>query len=177
MQIYNSNTVPASRAPEENFTGNVTIGGYFRREAPSRIVSATVTCTPGSRTPWKVNPLGQTLVVLSGVGWAQCQGEEIVEIREGDMVWCAPGASTGKAPRPIRRLPMLPFRSSRATHPSVSGRRSPMRNIAKGRPTPRKVYRSGCLNSRFVGQGFEIEMNGRTRAKNNGLMRASQRKP
>ena len=91
MQIYHSSTLPTSRAPEENFTGNVTIGGYFRREAPSRVVSATVTCAPGSRTPWKVNPLGQTLVVLSGAGWAQCQGEEIVEIREGDVVWCPPG--------------------------------------------------------------------------------------
>ncbi|MBC7800013.1 MAG: cupin domain-containing protein, partial [Gemmatimonadaceae bacterium] len=50
-----------------------------------------VTFNPGARTPWKVNPLGQTLIVTAGVGWAQCGGAEVVEIRAGDMVWCPPG--------------------------------------------------------------------------------------
>lgn len=38
-----------------------------------------------------MNPLGQTVIVTSGVGWAQCEGEEIVEIRAGDFVWFQPG--------------------------------------------------------------------------------------
>ncbi len=46
---------------------------------------------PGARTPWKVNPIGQTLIVTSGVGWAQCEGEDIVEIRAGDFIWFPPG--------------------------------------------------------------------------------------
>ena len=32
----------------------------------------------------------QTLVVTSGVGWAQVEGEPVVEIRAGDIVWCPP---------------------------------------------------------------------------------------
>ena len=91
MQIYRSGTLPINKAPEKSFTGDVLIGGYFRRETPSQLVGATVTFPPGARTPWKTNPLGQTLVVTSGVGWAQCEGEEIVEIRVGDVVWCPPG--------------------------------------------------------------------------------------
>jgi quercetin dioxygenase-like cupin family protein len=52
---------------------------------------ASVTFEPGARTVWHTHPLGQTLVVLSGTGWTQCEGQEIVEIRAGDVIWCPPG--------------------------------------------------------------------------------------
>ena len=91
MQIYRDNPLTTQKAPERNFTGDVSIGGYFRREAPSRLAGATVTFPPGARTPWKVNPLGQTLIVSSGVGWAQGEGGGIVEVRAGDVIWCPPG--------------------------------------------------------------------------------------
>ncbi len=91
MEIHRNESSTTYRAPESTFTGDVQLGGYFQRSTPSRLSGATVTCTPGSRTPWKINPLGQTLIVLSGIGWAQCEGEDIVEIRSGDVVWCPPG--------------------------------------------------------------------------------------
>jgi quercetin dioxygenase-like cupin family protein len=91
MQIYRNKTLPTNRPPENTFTGDVYINGYFQRAAPSRLAGAIVTFQPGARTPWKVNPLGQTLIVLSGAGLAQCEGEEIAEIRAGDMIWCPPG--------------------------------------------------------------------------------------
>ena len=91
MRIYRNGASPAEKAPEENFTGDVTISGYFEREAPSRLVGATVSFAPGARTPWKTNPLGQTLIVTNGIGWAQGEGQAIVEIRSGDVVWCPPG--------------------------------------------------------------------------------------
>ena len=90
MQIYRNGDLPTKKAPENNFTGDVYISDYFERESPSRLISATVTFAPGARTPWKVNPLGQTLIVTSGIGWAQLEGEEIVEIRAGDIIWCPP---------------------------------------------------------------------------------------
>lgn len=91
MQLYRNGSGPTNRAPESTFTGEVFISGYFQREAPSRLAGAVATSTPGSRTPWKANPLGQTLIVTSGVGWAQGQSEQIVEICAGDVVWCPPG--------------------------------------------------------------------------------------
>jgi hypothetical protein len=30
------------------------------------------------------------LIVTSGCGWTQCEGEPIVEIRAGDVIWCPP---------------------------------------------------------------------------------------
>ncbi len=91
MQIYRNGSSPANRPPESTFTGDVYIRDYFQRAAPSRLSGATAVFDPGSRTPWKVNPLGQTVVVTGGVGWAQREGEEIVEIRAGDVVWFPPG--------------------------------------------------------------------------------------
>ena len=91
MHIDRGGTLPTNKAPEKTFTGDVQISGYFQRDAPSRLAGATATFAPGSRTPWKVNPLGQTLIVTSGVGWAQGEGEEIVEIGAGDVIWCPPG--------------------------------------------------------------------------------------
>lgn len=89
--LIHRNGSPTTRAPESTFTGDVQIGGYFRRPAPSRLAGAHVSFAPGSRTPWKVNPVGQTLVVTGGVGWAQIEGEDVVEVRVGDFIWCPPG--------------------------------------------------------------------------------------
>lgn len=90
MHVHRSGSGPSNRAPEQTFTGDVQISGYFQREAPSRLLGAAASFPPGARTPWKTNPSGQTLIVTSGVGWAQCEGEPIIEIRAGDMIWCPP---------------------------------------------------------------------------------------
>lgn len=41
---------------------------------PARVTGASVTFEPGARTAWHTHPLGQTLIVTSGVGWTQCWG-------------------------------------------------------------------------------------------------------
>lgn len=104
MKIDRSGNLPAIKVPEATFTGDVAIRGYFRREAPSRLAGGTVTFAPGSRTPWKVNPCGQTLVVMDGVGWAQCEGGEITEIRAGDVVWFPPGVSHWEGATPAQAM-------------------------------------------------------------------------
>ena len=40
---------------------------------------------------WHTHPLGQTLLVTSGIGWVQREGGAVEEIRRGDVVWFAPG--------------------------------------------------------------------------------------
>ena len=76
--------------PAEYFTGRATITGQFQREAPSRVTGAIVRFEPGARTAWHKHPLGQTLIVISGIGWHQCEGEQRQEIRTGDIVFCLP---------------------------------------------------------------------------------------
>ncbi len=91
MQIHRKGSAPNNSAPEDGFTGEVLISGYFSRDAPSRLTGAAAAFAPGARTPWKTNPYGQTLIVIDGVGWAQSEGEQVVEIRAGDLIWFAPG--------------------------------------------------------------------------------------
>ena len=91
MEIIRNGSQEAIFGPEENFTGSVRIDWMFNRPDPSRLTGAIVTFQPGARTAWHSHPLGQTLIVTSGVGWTRCEGEERVEVRAGDVIRCPPG--------------------------------------------------------------------------------------
>ena len=91
MDIRKCGAQPSAPGPAEYFTGTVRIDAPFAGDAPARIGGATVTFEPGARTAWHTHPLGQTLLVTSGVGWVQLAGGPIEEIRPGDIVWIAPG--------------------------------------------------------------------------------------
>ena len=79
------------QGPGEYFTGTVRIDPLFEAPEPARVRGASVTFEPSARTAWHTHPLGQTLIVTSGLGWAQRWGGPIEEIRPGDVVWLAPG--------------------------------------------------------------------------------------
>ncbi|GGL09829.1 cupin [Caulobacter sp. Root656] len=91
MQLFRNGSRPAQAGPADWFTGSVRIDPLYTAEAPARVGAAQVTFEPGARTAWHTHPLGQILVVTSGVGWTQCEGESVVEIRAGDVIWCPPG--------------------------------------------------------------------------------------
>jgi quercetin dioxygenase-like cupin family protein len=69
----------------------VRIDPLFQAPAPALVQGASVTFEPGARTAWHTHPLGQTLIVTAGCGWAQHHGGPVEEIRPGDVVWFAPG--------------------------------------------------------------------------------------
>jgi quercetin dioxygenase-like cupin family protein len=91
MKLIRNGSIPAARGPEEYFTGNVRVEMPFKGEGDANISGATVTFEPGARTAWHTHPMGQVLIVTSGKGWTQCEGEAIVEINAGDVVICPPG--------------------------------------------------------------------------------------
>lgn len=91
MKITRSGSAPSQKGPAEYFTGAVRIDARFQADAPAKVGGATVTFEPGARTAWHTHPLGQTLLVLSGLGLAQREGGSIEELRPGDIVWFAPG--------------------------------------------------------------------------------------
>lgn len=78
------------KAPEAYFTGSVRIDPLNSPPEPARVSVVSVTFEPGARSAWHTHPLGQTLIVTAGCGWTQCEGEPIVEIRAGDVIWCPP---------------------------------------------------------------------------------------
>jgi quercetin dioxygenase-like cupin family protein len=91
MNITRAGSQPSSKGPADWFTGTVRIDPLFAAPEPARVAGATVTFEPGARTAWHTHPLGQTLIVLSGLGRAQREGGAVEEIRPGDVVWFAPG--------------------------------------------------------------------------------------
>jgi quercetin dioxygenase-like cupin family protein len=82
---------PASIGSADFFTGHVVVEPIFGASEHRNVSAGMVTFSPGARAAWHTHPTGQTLVVTSGTGWTQMEGEPKQVIRVGDVVWCPPG--------------------------------------------------------------------------------------
>jgi quercetin dioxygenase-like cupin family protein len=91
MEIKRNGSQPSSAGQVDYFTGAVRIDPLFQAPDPARGRGASVTFEPGARTAWHTHPLGQTLIVTSGRGWAHAWGGPVEEIHPGDVVWFPPG--------------------------------------------------------------------------------------
>jgi quercetin dioxygenase-like cupin family protein len=104
MKITRNGSQPSIAPPAEYFTGAVRLDSPFKTDAPGRISGAIVTFEPGARTNWHTHPLGQTLIVTSGLGLVQCWDGPIDEIRPGDVVWFPPGVKHGHGASPTTAM-------------------------------------------------------------------------
>jgi quercetin dioxygenase-like cupin family protein len=91
MDIKRIGSQPSAQGPADWFTGTVRIDPLFQAPDPAHVAGASVTFEPSARTAWHTHPLGQTLIVTAGCGWAQCEGGPVEEIHPGDVVWFSPG--------------------------------------------------------------------------------------
>ena len=91
IDIKRNGSRPSQKGPEDWFTGTVRIDPLVQAPEPARVSAALVTFEPGARTAWHTHPLGQTLIITSGVGRVQREGGPIEEVRPGDVVWFPPG--------------------------------------------------------------------------------------
>ncbi len=91
MNITCSGSQPSGKGPADWFTGTVRVGPLFSPPEPARVSGALVTFEPGARTAWHTHPLGQTLIVMTGIGWVQRESGPVEEIRPGDVVGFEPG--------------------------------------------------------------------------------------
>jgi quercetin dioxygenase-like cupin family protein len=104
MEIKRIDSQPTRKGQTEWFTGSVRIQPIFESPEPTRARGASVTFEPGARTAWHTHPLGQTLIVTSGLGWAQREGGPIEEIRPGDVVWFAPNEKHWHGATPTKAM-------------------------------------------------------------------------
>lgn len=91
MKIKRIGSQPSGTGSADWFTGTVRVDPLFQAPEPARVSGASVTFEPGARTAWHTHPLGQTLIVTAGSGWAQREGGPIEDIRPGDVVRFEPG--------------------------------------------------------------------------------------
>jgi quercetin dioxygenase-like cupin family protein len=80
MQITRAGSQPSAKGASEYFTGTVRIDPLFPVREPSRVSAGSVT-----------HPLGQNLIITTGLGWVQREGGPIEEVRPGDVVWFPSG--------------------------------------------------------------------------------------
>lgn len=78
-------------APQDVVDGAATFELLATADDPSRVSVLHVHFDAGARTRWHTHPLGQTLIVTQGSGWAQSRGHQARPIAVGDVVSIAPG--------------------------------------------------------------------------------------
>jgi quercetin dioxygenase-like cupin family protein len=91
LEITRSGSQPSAKGLPEYFTGSVRVDPLFGAVGPSRVSGGHVTFEPGARSAWHTHPVGQILIVTSGLGWVQEWGGPKHAIRPGDVVRIAPG--------------------------------------------------------------------------------------
>lgn len=89
--IYRAGTQTPLKGAPNIFTGNVRVDPWYPVGNGMRSVGASVTFEPGARSNWHTHPVGQALIVTSGVGLTQEWGKPIQEIRPGDVIVCPAG--------------------------------------------------------------------------------------
>ncbi|WP_187429478.1 cupin domain-containing protein [Roseobacter fucihabitans] len=90
MKITRSGTAQSADGPSAYFTGAVHIAPLLNAPDPSRLRAALVTFEAGARTAWHTHPLGQTLIITSGSGYAQSEAGPVQALHPGDVVWFPP---------------------------------------------------------------------------------------
>src|SRR5580693_40791 len=102
MEIKRAGSQPSGKGPSDWFTGAVRIDPLFQAPDPAFVQGAYVTFEPGARTAWHTHPLGQTLIVTSGLGWAQHHGGPWKKSAPATWSGSPPAKSTGTVPPPPR---------------------------------------------------------------------------
>jgi len=91
QRVFQAGSRPSSTVAADHFTGTARLAPLFSPEAPARSYAAMVTFEPNARIDWHTHPLGQRLIITSGMGLTQEWGGKVTVIRPGDVVICPPG--------------------------------------------------------------------------------------
>jgi quercetin dioxygenase-like cupin family protein len=80
----------AKPASSQNYTGAVRLEQSFQTAAPARLSGAQLSFEPGSRSNWRLNPMGQSIIIISGKMIVQEENGPLEEVFPGDVVTFPP---------------------------------------------------------------------------------------
>ena len=106
MDITRAGSQPSAKGPADYFTGAVRVDAPFA--GSGGLSGALVTFEPGARTVWHTHLLGQTILIVSGLGRVQREGEAAETVRPGDLVFFAPGEKHWHGAAPQCAISPLP---------------------------------------------------------------------
>lgn len=107
QEIIRAGAQSSQQGPAEFFTGRVRIDPVWSASDGINASGALVTFEPGARSAWHTHPIGQRLVVMSGVGLTQEWGKPVQVIRPGDVVSCPPGVKHWHGATPTNAMSHL----------------------------------------------------------------------
>ena len=88
--IHNEEQVSIQGA-DKMFTGHARIDHLYPANNLMRSSGTSIAFEPGAQTHWHVHPVGQALIVTSGLRRTQEWGKPVQEVRPGDVVICPAG--------------------------------------------------------------------------------------
>tara|TARA_A100001011_G_C13992527_1_gene707870 strand:- start:98 stop:493 length:396 start_codon:yes stop_codon:yes gene_type:complete len=90
MEILRQGSRPQKKASSDYFNGVVYQDPIIEAPEPARVRAIKVSFEPKARTSWHTHPLGQTLLVVSGIGLVGLRNQTPKIINLGDTVWIPP---------------------------------------------------------------------------------------
>ena len=80
-----------TQGPAENFTGKAYAYSLVPNDTTLTTLVGNVYFEPGARSNWHIHPAGQILIITSGNGFHQIEGQPKQALKKGDTVTCPPG--------------------------------------------------------------------------------------
>jgi hypothetical protein len=102
MDIKRSGSEASRKGSADWFTGSVRVDPLFQVPEPARVSGGHVTFEPGARTAWHTHPLGQTLIITSGLGWGSMKADQSRKYVRAMSSGSRPARSIGMAAQPPR---------------------------------------------------------------------------
>jgi len=91
IQVTPGGANPSIIGAPSNFTGIAAVTPLFPATDETHATGGLVTFVPGARTAWHTHPAGQMLIIVSGRGWVQEEGQPKVTVKAGGVVWIPAG--------------------------------------------------------------------------------------
>lgn len=90
MEVHEGKDVTSSFGGG-HFTGRVWLDSILDKGEPDGLRQYRVCFEPAARTNWHTHPGGQSLFILAGRARVGAEGQPVLEVAQGDVVYSPPG--------------------------------------------------------------------------------------